>query len=86
MPKISEFYGISISMYWREHGRPHFHAIYGGREAVVAIDDLTVLEGELNPRARGLVVEWAALHQAELRREWERARNHQSLGRIEPLA
>ena len=53
---------------------------------MIAIDDLTVLEGELNPRARGLVVEWAALHQEQLREVWERARNHEPLGRIEPLA
>ena len=27
MPVISRFYGILIKMYFREHGRPHFHAI-----------------------------------------------------------
>ncbi len=31
MPRLSEFYGIIISMFWDEghHGRPHFHARYG---------------------------------------------------------
>jgi hypothetical protein len=28
MPRISEFYGIAIAMYYAEHGLPHFHAIY----------------------------------------------------------
>ena len=27
MPVVSRFYGISIKMYFREHGVPHFHAI-----------------------------------------------------------
>jgi hypothetical protein len=29
MPRISSFYGIVIAMYYREHGVPHFHALYG---------------------------------------------------------
>jgi hypothetical protein len=28
VPRISEFYGIVIAMYYREHGVPHFHATY----------------------------------------------------------
>lgn len=28
MPVIARFYGILIKMYFREHGKPHFHAIY----------------------------------------------------------
>lgn len=85
MPKISEFFGTSIYMYWREHGRSHFHAVYGGREGVVAIEGLTFLEGELSPRVRGLVVEWATLPQAELPRIWRQARDHEPLDTIEPL-
>jgi len=33
MPRISEFYGIAIAMYYAEHGVPHFHALYAGQEA-----------------------------------------------------
>jgi hypothetical protein len=29
MPTICTFFGIVIQMFWREHGPPHFHAIYG---------------------------------------------------------
>lgn len=29
MPEISRFLGIVIHMYHREHGGPHFHAVYG---------------------------------------------------------
>lgn len=29
MPVFARFYGILIKMYFREHGVPHFHAIYG---------------------------------------------------------
>lgn len=86
MPKISEFYGISIYMYYREHGPPHFHARYGGQEAHFGINDLSILEGELSPGARRLVVEWASRHRDELVRNWQLARDHEPLERIEPLA
>ncbi len=43
MPRISEFFGIVIYMYWRDHGPPHFHAIYAEEEALISIDGLSVL-------------------------------------------
>jgi hypothetical protein len=88
VPRISAFYGIVIWMYHDEvhHlGRPHFHARYGGDEASVDIESLEVLAGRLPARALRLVVEWARLHQAELRANWDRARRHQRLERIDPL-
>ena len=72
-------------MYFDDHAPPHFHALYGGDEALVGIQDLTVLHGYLPPRARGLVVEWASLRQGELREAWERASNLESPGKIAPL-
>ena len=85
MPKISEFFGIAIYVYWRDHGPAHFHAIYGGEQATVSIEGLSVLNGRLSPRALGLVMEWAALHQEELMEVWSRAQNLEPLGRIDPL-
>lgn len=38
MPVIARFYGILIKMYFREHGVPHFHAIYGEYNGVFAVD------------------------------------------------
>jgi hypothetical protein len=88
MPRISSFYGITIWMYHDENhhrGRPHFHAAYGDAEASIDIESLAVIAGELPPRARRLVAEWARAHQDELRDNWQRARNHQPLMSIAPL-
>jgi len=85
MPEISRFFGIIIAMYYGDHLPPHFHARYGSRQARFAIDDLRLIAGDLGPRARKLVVEWANMHKAELTREWELARAHQPLFRIAPL-
>ncbi len=85
MPEVSRFFGIVIRMYFDDHNPPHFHAIYAGYEAQVAIDPIVVLEGSLPNRAASMVIEWAALHQRELMRNWQRLRNVQPIERIEPL-
>ena len=85
MPKISEFYGISIYMYWGEHGVPHFHAVYGGYAASFAIETLEMLAGQMPPRAISLIREWAEMHKKELMENWERAKKHQELKKIPPL-
>jgi hypothetical protein len=88
MPRISAFYGIVIWMYHDEAhhgGRPHFHARYGDDEAAFDMESLAILAGNLPPRGRRLVIEWARAHQPELHANWVRARNHQPLVPIEPL-
>jgi len=51
----------------------------------VAIETLALLGGAIPGRVLGLVVEWVALHRAELFENWERARRHEPLLRITPL-
>lgn len=85
MPRISAFYGIVITMYFRDHPPPHFHASYSGHNGEMDIESLELIEGWLPPRALRLVKEWAAEHQDELRRNWERARMHEPLDAIDPL-
>ena len=72
-------------MFYDDHTPPHFHVHYGEHKATVAIEDLRILEGRLPPRVRGLVVEWATLHQDELSQDWTRARERRPLAPIEPL-
>lgn len=85
MPELSRFYGVRIKMYYDDHHPPHFDAEYGGDEAVISIDALDVIAGELPRRALGFVYEWAGMHRAELREAWRQAQNLESTGRIEPL-
>lgn len=72
-------------MYFGDHPPPHFHAIYGKRKAVVDIHTLAVIEDHLPPRARGLVIEWATIHQEELREAFEKAAALEAPGQIAPL-
>ena len=59
-------------MYFDDHAPPHFHAVYGGEEALVGIESMAVLKGRLPARAESLVVEWASLRNSELLAAWER--------------
>jgi hypothetical protein len=85
MPRVSEFFGIVIFMYYNDHMPPHFHAEYGEYEAIYEIGTLDVTRGGLPRRAHALVLEWATLHRAELRDDWERARNEKPLVESEGL-
>lgn len=84
MPEISRFLGIVIGMFYKEHGVAHFHAVYGEHEISVEIES-GLIRGEFPPRAKRLVLEWAALHKAELLENWEKARTGQVLAPIAPL-
>ncbi|HEU4384192.1 MAG TPA: DUF4160 domain-containing protein [Anaeromyxobacteraceae bacterium] len=85
MPKVSEFFGIVIALYYADHAPPHFHAIYGDREALIELGTLSLLQGSLPRRALSLVLEWASQHRQELREDWERARRGLPLVPIAPL-
>jgi hypothetical protein len=85
VPRISEFYGIVIEMYYGDHVPPHFHARYGGDSAKVAIASGEVIAGSLPGRALRLVREWIEAHRAELETNWERAVRHEQPEPIEPL-
>jgi len=85
MPRISEFYGIAVYMYYRDHAPPHFHAIYGQEEATFEIASGEILMGKLPRRARTLVRDWAMEHIGELQKNWELARESQPLNQIQPL-
>ena len=88
MPRISEFFGIAIYLYWTDtgqHNAPHFHAQYGGYEAVLSIPDADVLAGSLPRRQTRLVQAWAELNAAELKQAWSRAVNNEPPGNIPPL-
>lgn len=78
MPQISYFLGVIIRMFYRDHNPPHFHAL-------IDIQKNELLSGHLPPRVLGLVVEWTALHQADLLENWERAKKREPLLDIAPL-
>jgi hypothetical protein len=72
-------------MYFQDHAPPHFHAFYGGDEALIDIQTLVVLRGLMRQRALNLVLEWAQAHQNELMQDWTLCQNSQPPNKIAPL-
>lgn len=83
MPTLSQFYGITIKMYFREseHHPPHFHALYGGYEAEFSIETGGILVGRMPLRIKKSIRKWAELHRGELLEIWDA----QHFNKIKPL-
>jgi hypothetical protein len=84
-PETARFFGITVQMYYNDHEPPHFHVRYSGQKALIGIETGALLQGDLSPRARGLVTEWASLHREELMEDWNLARAEAQLKPIAPL-
>ena len=85
MPELSLFYGIRITMFYSDHNPPHFHAEYGGKKAIVDIENGIVIKGYLPNRQIKLVLAWCEIHRDELMQNWELAKDGKPLNRINPL-
>lgn len=85
MPRISEFYGIVIEVYFVDHPPPHVHARYSGDEALVVIETGEVFAGSLPGRALRLVRDWLDEHRGEVMANWDRASAGQPTEPVEPL-
>lgn len=55
----------------RDHNPPHIHFIYNDKMSSVNLRDLTVMEGDLPPKAQSMAMEWAAMYQNELLEMWD---------------
>ncbi|TSE26367.1 hypothetical protein Tsedi_00665 [Tepidimonas sediminis] len=88
MPVISMFYGIVVAIFYEDQDRHHrapIHARYQGHKAAVAIDDGSVLAGELPPKQLRLLQAGIELHRDELMADWELVCQGVEPFRIPPL-
>jgi hypothetical protein len=88
MATLSMFYGIIISMFFRDtrqHHLPHVHAKYQNDRAVFSIPDGNIIEGKLKPNQTKLVQAWITIHADELLANWDLAVDGKNVYKIEPL-
>ena len=85
MSEISRFYGIVISMLYKEHNPPHFHVKYGEYRVQITIKE-GIVKGSLPRKALTLVFEGLDMHKGELLGNWERMKQKGNLKNIDPLA
>ena len=62
-----------------------FYAIYAEHEALIEIESGRIHQGSLPRIALELVNKWRLIHLHELRENWNRARQNESVLPIEPL-
>ena len=88
MPTISEFYGITIMMFYEDHDPPHFHARHARFKAKFAIADLAALssKGDLRGQDVGRIRRWGRANQTALLANWSRCQRGEPLQKIEGVA
>lgn len=87
MPALSMFYGIIVRMQSEKggkHNKPYIHALYGENECVVGIDG-EVIEGNFPNKQMKLLLAWMAIHEDELKANWELLSKGDGYFKIEPL-
>ncbi len=88
MPTISMFYGILVSIYYKDlgqHNTPHIHVRYQSKKASISIEDGVVLAGDFPAKQLRLVLAWIEIHKDELMANWELAAAGEEPFRIPPL-
>jgi len=88
MPTIAMFYGIIISMYYKDnkqHHLPHIHVYYGEDEGIYEIPNGNLLEGKIPSNKEKLLLAWIEIHKEELMANWTLALQGQTIFKIEPL-
>ena len=84
MPEICRFFGIIVSLYWRDHNPPHIHFSYGNYECSISVLD-RIVDGQAPAKVIAKVNEWIDLHEGEILTLWEKAQKGEKLNKIEPL-
>lgn len=84
MPEISRFFGIIVSLFWRDHNPPHIHFTYGDYECSMSIVD-RVVDGKAPAKVIAKVNEWIDIHESEILSAWEKAQNGEKIEKITPL-
>jgi len=88
MPRISEFFGIVIYMYWfdtKRHKKPHLHAVYQNQQAVFDLNG-NCIAGSIGKRASNLVEDFIFERKVELKKAWELAVDGKEVPWIKPIS
>ena len=87
MPIISQFYGITVKIYFKEgdrHHTEHIHINYNEYEATYDMEG-NIIIGNLPKKQRRMVEAWIEIHEIELRHLWKEIRESGKYFKIDPL-
>lgn len=72
MGTIAELGSLQIRIYPRDHVPPHFHVSTTCGEAIIPIDNLTLINGGLRASDLRRVMQWAVEHKRFIEDEWKK--------------
>jgi len=72
MGKLVQIGNIIIRVYANDHLPPHFHVITPNGDALVEIETLEILRGNLDRRDQRIAHVWATENRAAIAAEWNR--------------
>ncbi|WP_020187807.1 DUF4160 domain-containing protein [Methylopila sp. 73B] len=72
MARLHQDGNITVRVYANDHLPPHFHVVTPNAEALVLIDGLTILRGEIDTATRRKVWGWVEANVAVIAAEWNR--------------
>ena len=72
VPTLIRLRNCAITMYAADHQPPHFHVrTHDGREALVVLDDFSVLSGSVSRRELADALQWAKGNAELLAAKWQ---------------
>ena len=81
MPEISRFFGIIISLYWRDHNPPHIHVRSGTDNFSITIKN-RIIEGVARSKTVSIINQFMDEHEDELIELWEKAQKGETIKKI----
>src|SRR5690606_31240661 len=87
LPRISNFGGMTIVIYYNDHDPPHFHIIYNEIQTRIDIRNGTYLKGNVPlPRAKEKdILYWLELHRDDMMNAWKDCMEKKQPSKILPL-
>jgi len=87
LPRISNFGGMTIVVYYNDHNPPHFHIIYNEVRCRILIESGKYMSGhqKLPKTKEKEALKWLELHRNDIMRAWNDCRANRVPSKIPPL-
>jgi hypothetical protein len=85
MEKISEFMNMEVYMHFNKYMSPFIILHYGNMRALITIETIELVSGNVPNRQVKIAMGWIALHQHELMEAWDMMIAGLELVQIAPL-
>ena len=66
MPCLIKTHGVKICIYSNDHIPPHIHGIFGEYEAIIAIREIEVINGDIPNNKKRIALDYVRENQVQL--------------------